>query len=189
MSTNTFSLAINLAYAVANAIAGILTESTWLVTLSAYYTILSVMRFSVVLSSPKNGCSKKADTIFVKRFSGAMLIILGAVLLFTAYLTVTNGIGKKYHEIIMITIATYTFTKATVAVVLLVKARHIPSRLLKIRRNISCADAAASVFSLQRSMLVSFGDMSMADINIFNTLTGIGVSFVVVILGINLIRK
>ena len=62
----------------------------------------------------------------------------------------------RYDSILMITIATYTFYKITMAVVRAVKQRHDPSPLLAAIRSIGYAEVAASVLTMQRSMLVSF---------------------------------
>lgn len=73
----------------------------------------------------------------------------------------------------MISIAAYTFCKVIIAIVNAVKIAKHKSPLLATIRNITCADAAASILSLQRSMLVSFKGMSNSDIILMNTLTGV----------------
>ena len=55
--------------------------------------------------------------------------------------------GTTFHEIVMITIATYTFTKVTIAVIGMVKAKRSASPVLKTLRNISLADACVSVYT------------------------------------------
>ena len=62
-----------------------------------------------------------------------------------------------------------------------------PVPFVKTLRNISLASAAVSVFSLQRSMLVSFEGMSAENIVVMNGLTGTAIYLLVFILGINLI--
>ena len=89
----------------------------------------------------------------------------------------------------MITIATYTFYKVVLAIINTVKVRKENSLLLSSIRNIGCADAAVSILSLQRSMLVSFGAMEREDIFLMNVLTGAGVFLIIVLLGIALIVK
>ena len=69
------------------------------------------------------------------------------------------------NKIIMIAIATYTFTKITVAIVGMVKAKGTDSPVLKTLRNISLADACVSIYTMQRSMLVSFPGKVMAAAN------------------------
>ena len=61
------------------------------------------------------------------------------------------------------------------------------SPVLRTLRNIALADACVSIYSLQRSMLVSFPGMEAAEIQLFNILTGTAVWLTVLFLGINLI--
>ena len=95
--------------------------------------------------------------------------------------------GTAFHEIVMITIASYTFTKITIAIVGMAKAKRSASPVRKILRNISLADACVSIYTMQRSMLVSFPGMEAAEILILNIFTGTAVWIVVLLLGINLI--
>ncbi|MBO5332886.1 MAG: hypothetical protein J6B37_02095 [Clostridia bacterium] len=96
--------------------------------------------------------------------------------------------GVVHHEIVMITIALYTFIKITLATINLVKTKGKKvSVTLNTLRHISFADAAVSISALQRSMLVSFGDMPENDIRIFNIVVGSVVCFVVFLLGLSLL--
>ena len=87
----------------------------------------------------------------------------------------------------MVTIATYTFTKITIAIIGMVKVKRSASSVLKALRNISLADACVSIYTMQRSMLVSFPGMEASEILLLNIFTGTAVWIVVLILGINLI--
>ena len=80
--------------------------------------------------------------------------------------------------------ALYAFTKVTLAIINLIKVRKTSGRVYRALRNISLADALVSIASLQRSMLVSFGDMPATDIQLFNALTGTGVCIIIALLGI-----
>lgn len=182
-------LAVNSAWGLGNAVLGIITHSVWLLTLSAYYIILAAMRFSVILFELKRRNRELSDSTFIKTFSGYMLLMLDIILIASVFLTVKQGIGTEYHEIIMLSIATYTFTKITLAVINLCKSRKNPLSHITILRNISFADAAVSVFSMQRSMLVSFNGMSEANIALLNSLTGAAVCVIIPILGLNLIKN
>ncbi len=95
----------------------------------------------------------------------------------------------RYDSILMITIATYTFYKITMAVVRAVKQRHDPSPLLAAIRSIGYAEVAASVLTMQRSMLVSFEGMAEEKIHLMNSLTGAVVCLFVLVLGIAMIIK
>ncbi|MBQ2696128.1 MAG: hypothetical protein IJF61_02370 [Clostridia bacterium] len=183
------SLVFNITYGLGNAVLGILSHSWWFLTVAAYYIILSIMRFAVVLYEKKNRRRNRQNEIFIKRFSGLMFLFLSIILTGTVFLTVKQDIGTKFHEVVMITIATYTFTKIVFAIIKLCKSKQDGSPLLTTVRNISLADAVVSVFSLQRSMLTSFEGMAPADIRLFNVLTGSGVCLVIIVLGLNLMRK
>ena len=87
----------------------------------------------------------------------------------------------------MITIALYAFTKITLAIIEMVKAKGTASPAVKVLRNISLADASVSIYSMQRSMLVSFPGMTSAEIQLLNILTGTAVWMLVLFLGMNLI--
>ncbi|MBE6800786.1 MAG: hypothetical protein E7529_06235 [Ruminococcaceae bacterium] len=181
------SLGFNLAYGIYNGIIGFSSHSWWLITLCAYYIILGVTRFGVLIFNEKNKNQVASDR-FIMRFTGCLLIFLSIILAGTAYLAFESERGIKYNEILMITIAVYSFTKITLAIINLIKARKNDSSPIKTLRYISFADALVSIFALQRSMLVSFGAMPVNEIQILNICTGTAVYIGVFILGIILIR-
>ena len=174
------SLAFNIAFAVYHLVLGLVTSSWWLLTLCTYYLILSFVRFVVLRAKEKDS--------FVTKFTGVMLIALSVPLLSTVIMSVISDRGTKYHEIIMIAIAAYAFTKITFATVNLIKSRHSKSWKIITLRNISFADGFVSVFALQRSMLVSFEGMSDGEIQIMNAVIGSAVCVIVFLLGLNLLR-
>ena len=149
--------------------------------MGVYYVILSTARFAVIMTKRKGR--------FVTKFAGIMLMVLSVPLAGTMVLAVVRDRGTVFHEIVMISIAVYAFTKITLATVKLVKSRHSRSAKAVTLRNISFATAFVSIFSLQRSMLVSFEGMSESGIRIMNAATGSGVCIIVFLLGLNLVRK
>ena len=176
---------MNLLYAFYNGVLGVISHSMWFLSLCAYYIILSSMRFGVVMHDRRNIFTEN----FITRFCGAMLIMLAFVLSGSVYLSLIADVAVKHQEIVMITIATYTFYKVVLAIINTVKIRKANSLFLSTVRNIGCADAAASILSLQRSMLVSFGEMEHHKIYIMNALTGAGVFVIITTLGIGMIIK
>lgn len=174
-------LLFNIAFGVYYSVAGVVTRSWWLFTLGVYYAILSVVRFVVLL--------RKGQDRFIVRFTGVMLIILSVPLIGTVLLALAKDRGNKTNEIVMIAMAAYAFTKITLAIVNLARMRKSNNARQISLRSISFADACVSIFALQRSMLVSFGDMSEGDIFIFNALLGAGVCIVAFLLGLGLLIK
>lgn len=184
----TLGFGLNLAYALYHGVVGMTSASLWLLLLSAYYIILSVMCFSAVLYDHRSTKNKAAfSKQFLYRFLGGMLTLLSVILALSVYLSFRYDIAIVHQEIMMITIATYTFYKITIAIVNAVKARRQHSSWLIAIRNIGCADAAASLLTLQRSMLVSFDGMSNRDMELMNALTGAGVCLLTAALGIYMI--
>lgn len=175
----------DLLYALYHGVLGVINLSVWFITMCAYYTVLGAMRLSAVLCERKGGPTASDDAeYFVMKLSGVLLIILSFVLAAVNYISLSRNIAAKYGEITMITIAAYTFYKITMAMIRAIRQHRDPSPLLAVIRNTSYAEAAASVLTLQRSMLVSFGTMSSSKIRIMNALTGAGACLFVLMLGI-----
>ncbi len=175
------SLLFNIIFATYHIVLGIITHSWWLLTVGIYYAILSIVRFAVLQTKKQNK--------FITKFTGIMLMLLSLPLVGTVILSVIRDRGMVMHEIVMIAMATYSFTKITLAIINLIKARKSSSAKLVTLRNISLSDTCVSIFSLQRSMLVSFGDMSETDICIFNAVIGAAVCAIVFLLGLNLVKN
>lgn len=179
-------LLINGLYALGNCAVGFLTRSWWFVTVGAYYTVLSITRFSV-LQIRRRAKGDHDTERFAKRITGWLLVALSVCVLGMNILSAVKDRGTDFHEIVMITIAAYTFTKITVSIVGMVKVRRATSPTMHTLRNVALADAAVSVCSMQRSMLVSFPGMGAQEILLLNIATGAAVFLLVLFLGINLI--
>lgn len=175
------SVASNILFCVYNLFFSALTLSWWMLTLGVYYACLGGIRmFS--LKSGSNG-------YFTQRTVGIMLILTVIPLVGTVILASVKNRGTKIGLIVMLAIATYSFTKIVMAIINLIKLRRIKSTKLTISRSISFADALVSIFSLQRSMLVSFEGMSNKGITVMNIATGSGVCLLVLLLGANLFLR
>ena len=180
------SLAFNTAYALGNCIIGFLAHSWWFITVGAYYAVLATTRFSVL--QVKQKANGNYDTeLFARRITGILLVVLSLCIVGVNIMSAVKDRGSAFHIIVMITIATYTFTKITISIIGMVKAKRSASPVLKTLRNISLADACASIYTMQRSMLVTFPGMEAAEILLLNIFTGTAVWIVVLLLGINLI--
>ena len=175
------SVLFNAAFCAYYIIFGIITHSWWSFTVGVYYAILSVTRFIVHQSKENND--------LIKKHIGVMLMLLSLPLVGTVILAVVSDRGITMHMIVMISMAAYSFTKITLAIINLIKARKSDSAKLVSLRNVSLSHACVSIFALQRSMLVSFGDMPQNDIHIFNAVTGAALCVIVFLLGLNLVKN
>ena len=174
------SLLFNIVFTTYHIVFGIATRSWWLFTVGVYYAVLSIVRSAVIQTKKENN--------FTTKFTGVMLMLLSLSLVGTVILAVVRDRGIVMYDSVMIAVAVYSFTKITIAIINLVKARNATSEKLVSLRNISLSDACVSIYALQRSMLVSFGDMSETDICIFNAVIGAVVCVTVFLLGLNLAR-
>ena len=173
------TLTSNVAFAIFHLFLGLYTSSWWLLTLSSYYFVLSIVRYVILRSKSKEG--------FIIKFTGWMLILLSIPLVGTVILSVLRDRGHRLHTIVMIAMAAYAFTKITLAIIKFIKARRSKSAILLTLRNISLADAFVSIFALQRSMLVSFEGMSEEEIVIMNATFGSAVCITCFLLGLLLL--
>ncbi len=175
------SLIFNVLFGVYHLVFGVVSSSWWLLTLGTYYLILSIVRFAVLISKSREG--------FITKFTGGMLITLSIPLAGTVILSLVRDRGHQLPMVVMIAMATYSFTKITLATIQLVKSRRNASAAHITLRNISFADAFVSIFALQRSMLVSFEGMTETEILIMNALLGVAVCVIVFLLGLNLLQN
>ena len=176
-----FGLALNVAFSAYYLACGLILRSWWMLTLGSYYLILSVVRFAVLRTKSKEHLAAK--------MAGWMLMALSLSLVGTVILSVVRDRGHERHTIIMIGLAAYAFTKMTLAIIRLIQCRHSASQKIVALRNIDLADALASIFALQRSMLVSFEGMTDTEIVIMNATLGSAVCIAVFLLGLHLAKK
>ena len=177
------SSVIDTAYAAANLFVGITEISWWFIMTGVYYLILSATRFTIVI------IKKNQRKSFFPKFAGCMLMSTALPLLGIAILCSVNDMGNNFHEILMIGIAAYAFSKITLAIINLVKSRKHKNSLESSLKSISLSTALVSIASLQRSMLISFGTINTNEIRLFNVLTSTGVSIIVFIVGLFLFRS
>lgn len=179
---------LDLLYAFCHGALGVRDRSAWFLTLSIYYSLLGAVRFSAALCGRKGRPQPQVET-FVARFSGVLLILLSLVLAGVSYLSLTCGVAPRRDTILMITIATYTFGKLGLAVRRALRWRGDPSRLLGVIRAVGYAELAASVFTMQRSMIASFGTGDDGGMEVLNRLSGGAVFLFVLLLGANILKR
>ena len=120
--------------------------------------------------------------------AGILLLVLNFALTGVILLTIAQDTARRYSEIVVISIATYTFYKIIMAVVNMVKVRKMQSPVLITIRNIGVADALVSMLTLQATMLASFQGKGGLDANRMNAITGMVVCVLILALGVSMIR-
>ncbi len=172
-----FSLIVNLLYAFYHGALGLLQGSVWFGASCVYYLLLGLFRFGILLSKQEGGER-------LRRFTGALLTLLGLALGLILALSLHQSRAVVYGLVPMLAIATYTFAKITVAVVNGVRHRAEPSGRLRSLQVLRWSEAALSLFTMQQSMLATFGDINDKSSGQLNRFTGISMCLFVGGLGL-----
>lgn len=186
------SLGINLLYAAANAVSGVLYRSAWFCVLALYYTILAFMRFLLVRYAGRIGIGKNYfSELRRSRFCSYILLTVNVSLSFTVFLILNRNNGYEYRGTLIYAMAAYTFYITVLAVVNLIKYRKLGSPVMTMAKMINMAAALVSMLSLETAMLSEFGaEMSQADKRLMIILTGAGVStFIVAMSLFNIVKN
>lgn len=183
------SLAFNLIFSLTNGIYGVIYDSIWFGSMSAYYIVLSIMRFIVVQYERKNSKIKKTQEIKQREVSvyqscGFLFLLLTIALGVSVAQMVYFNKGHRYPGTLIFAVAAYTFYKIIIAIVNRVKAGRLKSPLLLAIRDIGYADAVVSMLSLQTAMLLSFDSGDQVNRRVMNSMTGGIVCMMIFIMGI-----
>lgn len=179
------SLSCHILYAWYHGVLGVLQTSLWFWAMCAFYSILAVMRFFAVLCARETQKDASASLEhFVLKATGFLLLLLSLVLAWVNFISLSQNIATSYGTITMITIATYTFYKIITVIIKAIRQRKNLSPMLLVLRNIGYAEVAASILTLQRSMLASFGQLERKQVCIMNALTGASACLFILVLGI-----
>ena len=130
----------------------------------------------------------QAEKRILPMAAGILLLALNFALTGVILLTIAQDTARRYSEIVVISIATYTFYKIIMAVVNMVKVRKTQSPVLITIRNIGTADALVSMLTLQATMLASFQGKGGLDANRMNAITGMVVCVLILALGVSMIH-
>lgn len=184
---------INVIYTVYNGVIGIMNRSVWFITMAVYYSLLGIMRFQAVSAGRKTARLSDPEMIRKKELrmiktDGILLLLLNLSLSGVVLLTIAMDTARRYPDVIVISIAAYTFYKITMAVINMVKSRKTRSPILITIRNIGVADALVSMLTLQSTMLVSFGGENGLEAGRMNGITGLAVCILISMLGVSMIR-
>ena len=130
----------------------------------------------------------QAEKRILPMAAGILFLALNFALTGVILLTIAQDTARRYSEIVVISIATYTFYKIIMAVVNMVKVRKMQSLVLITIRNIGVADALVSMLTLQATMLASFQGKGGLDANRMNAITGMVVCVLILALGVSMIH-
>lgn len=153
------SFLFNISYAVFQLCLGIYHSSIWFYSMAGYYTSLAVMRLFLVRYTRKYRPGENMQVELLKyRNSGRILLVMSFALSVMIFCMVYLDRTSVHHEITTITMAAYTFTSFTVAIVNIVKYRKYNSPVYSASKAISLVAACVSMLTLESTMLTTFQD-------------------------------
>ena len=156
------TLMLNTAYAVLQLGLGFWHASFWYYSMAGYYISLAIMRFFLVQHTRKHRPGERMQEELVKyRNCGIIFLVMNLAVSLMIFFMVYWNRTFQHHEITTITMAAYTFTAFTLAIVNMVKYRKYNSPVFSASKAISLASACVSMLTLEATMLTTFNDGSM----------------------------
>lgn len=177
-----FGFLINLLYVGVKLFSGAYYKSVWFGTLAVYYTLLAVMRFSLLHQMRKQEKTESGKAAPWRRYRlcGMILLFMNWALLGIIVLVLCQNRGFEYPGVLIYAMALYTFYATIMAVRNVIKFRKYGSPVLSAAKVINLTAALVSMLSLETAMLTQFGTADDAEFRqIMMAATGFGVSAVV----------
>ncbi|MBE5971852.1 MAG: hypothetical protein E7246_04915 [Lachnoclostridium sp.] len=182
----------NTVYAVFQLWLGFYHHTFWYYSLGGYYVCLAIMRFYLVRYLRKNKPGEKMEEELKRyRFCGWIFLAMNTALALIIFFMVYWNRTFEHNMITAITMAAYTFTTFTMAIINLIKYRKYNSPILSASKNVSMAAACVSMLTLESTMLTTFNDgsMSLASRRILLGTTGAAVSLFVITMAVAMIVR
>ena len=173
------SLIFNLGYTIFLFVVSQVYFSKWFFVMSIYYALLSTVRIFIFFQiKDKKNLGKK---ILIMRACGCFLLLLNLVVSVMIFLLIYTVPYAKHHEITVITLATYTFSALTLAIISNVKYWKKNEYLYSCVKVISLISTSVSMLTLTNTMLATFGnDNELLRSIILPILSGVVAIFIIV---------
>lgn len=181
------TIIFNMVYSIFLYVTCCIYRSTWFFVLSVYYALLCVARILVFKQTPSK--SKLRSKILTMRTCGCFLLAINIIFSIMSFILINETPISKYHEIIVISLATYTFFLLGDAIVGSVKIIKINNHVFLSAKLISLTSASVSLLSLTNTMLVTWGKENVALRSIILPLLCAGISIFIIVCAILMIRK
>ena len=144
---------------------GMYHHTFWFSSLGVYYICLGVMRYFLVKHTRKYAPGERMKDELVKyRACGWIFLFMNLALSLIVFFMVYWNRTFHHHMITAIAMAAYTFTALTVAIINVVKYRKYQSPVFSASKAIGLAAALVSMLTLESTMLTTFGDGTMSDL-------------------------
>ncbi len=179
------SLVFNIIYTIFLCVASLIYHSEWFLIMSIYYASLSVARVFLCAKISKD----KLTRIKTMRAYGNFLFLINLLVSILMFILIYKKQPIKYHEITVITLATYTFYALTVAIVNGIKYLRKNDHVYLCVKVTSLVSASVSIVTLTNTMLATFGENNQALRSIILPFIGGLVSIFIIVTAVFLIKK
>ena len=130
--------------------------SEWFFIMSVYYGMLSIARIFIFLQiEPQKQLRTKIKTM---RNCGYFLFLLNVVVSVIIFILIYKNQTVKYYEIVVIALATYTFSALTMAIISSIKYFRRRDYVYSCVKMMSLVCASVSIITLTNTMLATFGE-------------------------------
>ena len=180
----------NTAYGVFQLWLGFYHHTFWYCSLAGYYISLAVMRFFLLRHTRKfRPGEKMVEELRKYRACGWVFLLMNLALTLMIFFMVYWNRTFHHHEITTITMAAYTFTAFTLAVINIVRYGKYNSPVYSASKAIGLAAACVSMLTLASTMLTTFGDgtMSLSERRILLGSVGGAVSLFIILMAVYMI--
>ena len=158
------TLAWNALYGIFQLWLGFYHRTFWFYSLGTYYICLGVMRFFLARHTTRYAPGERMQTELKKyRACGIVFLLMNLALTLIIFFMVYWNRTFEHHMITAITMAAYTFTALTAAIINVIKYRKYNSPVYSASKAISLAAALVSMLILESTMFTTFGDGTMTD--------------------------
>lgn len=187
------SFALNILFALAKGVAGCVSASWWLFSLSAYYLVLCISKLMLLRSSRRldklgNQSLREQKEWKAYRICGILFLMMTLVLFGVVVLIVTEGNEFTYDGTLIFVVALYDFYCLTASIVSMIRTRKQHTPVIVAIKTIGFATGLVSMLSLQTAMFASFGtDSDTGFKDLMNLLSGFGVCVLLFSIGLIMI--
>ena len=169
---------------------GIYHRSAWFYSLAAYYATLAAMRLFLVRHTMRHKPGEQMRQELTRyRTCGWIFLLTNLALSGMMFYMIHENRAVRHNEITTITMAAYTFTTLTMAIISVNRYRKFNSPAVSAAKAISLAAACVSMLTLENTMLTTFSSETMRPekIRLFLGLSGGAVSIFIIAMAVYMI--
>lgn len=167
---------------------GVVYKSSWFISLSIYYLILTITKIFLLRKLNENKDIKYEYAVY--RSTGYLLMALNLILAGMTIQMIIKDVSQVYEGNIIFASAFYSFYLIITAIINMFKYRKYNSPILSSVKTINLFTALVSILMLQTTMIATFSvDNYMEYMQLMNTLTGSGVLLIILTISTYMIIK